>query len=66
MQINTEKLLTISHFAEIKKISRQHIYRLVQNEELTLVEIDKIKFVLLDEKAENLIRKRREKTKRNE
>jgi len=64
MQINTEKLLTISHFAEIKKISRQHIYRLAQNDELTLIEIDKIKFIYLDEKAENLTRKRRKKTKK--
>lgn len=66
MQIYTEKLLTISNFALRKGISRQHIYRLAAENELTIIEIDGIKFIYIDDKAENLSRKRKEKIKKND
>lgn len=59
MKVNIEKLLTISNFSESKGLSRQHVYRLTEKGELTLVIIDGIKFILLDEKAEDFVKKRR-------
>lgn len=59
MIINTEDLLTIANFASLKQLSRQHIYRLIESNELTKVEIDGVSFILQDEKAKNFIRKRK-------
>jgi hypothetical protein len=58
MNINIEKLLTVTNYAILKGISRQHIYRLVQNQELTMIKIDGINFIFLDEKAIDFVRKR--------
>jgi predicted ATP-dependent serine protease len=58
MEINTEKLLTISNFALLKGLSRQHVYKLVENKELTLVLIDGVSFIFMDEKANDFVRKR--------
>ena len=58
MNINIEKLLTVSNYANLKGISRQHIYRLVDNQELTMIKIDGVNFILLDEKALDFVRKR--------
>ena len=58
MKININDLLTVSSFAKLKEISRQHIYRLIDNHELTMIEIDGVKFILLDEKAADFVRKR--------
>ena len=58
MNINIEKLLTVSNYANLKGISRQHIYRLVDNQELTMIKIDGVNFILLDEKAADFVRKR--------
>lgn len=58
MKVNIEKLLTVSNYAISKGISRQHVYRLVDNQELTLVKIDGVNFILLDEKALDFVRKR--------
>jgi excisionase family DNA binding protein len=58
MNVNIDNLMTVSNYANLKGLSRQHVYRLVQNNELTLIEIDGIKFILLDEKAVDFVRKR--------
>lgn len=65
MKIEIDKLITVSNYAKSKNLSRQHVYRLAENKEITLVNIDKIAFVYLDEKAINFIRKRKQKTKKN-
>ena len=59
MKIDIEKLVTVSNFANEKKLSRQHVYRLADNEELTLIKIDNISFILLDNKANEFERKRK-------
>ena len=40
MNVNIEKLLTVTNYANLKGISRQHIYRLVDNQELTMIKIE--------------------------
>ncbi|MEX0723904.1 MAG: hypothetical protein WD357_01990 [Gracilimonas sp.] len=59
MKIDTNKLQTISNFAEEKGITRQHVYRLIKNKEINGIEIDGVSFVILDEKAEHFKRKRK-------
>lgn len=59
MKINIENLMTISNYAKLKNLSRQHVYRLIENEELTLVKIDGISFIYMDDKAKDFIKKRR-------
>lgn len=59
MKINIENLITISNYAKLKNLSRQHVYRLIENGELTLVKIDGISFIYMDEKANDFIKKRR-------
>jgi hypothetical protein len=58
MKIDLDKLLTVSNFALSKGLSRQHVYRLVENNELTLIKIDGISFIFMDEKAIDFVRKR--------
>ena len=59
MLLNTEELLTIANFASLKQLSRQHVYRLIESNEITKVEIDGVLFILQDEKAKNFLRKRK-------
>jgi len=59
MKIDIDKLITVSNFANEKKLSRQHVYRLAENEELTLIKIDNISFILLNNKANDFERKRK-------
>ena len=61
MKINIEKLLTVSNFANFKSLSRQHVYRLIENSELTLITIDGISFIFMDEKAIDFVKKRNSK-----
>ena len=61
MKIDIDKLLTVSNFAILKGLSRQHVYRLIENKELTLISIDGISFILMDEKAVDFVRKRNRK-----
>lgn len=61
MQVNTEQLITITNFAKQKGLARQHVYRLIESGDINSVIIDGISFVLLDDKSENLQRKRKEK-----
>ena len=65
MQINTEQLITVTNFANLKGITRQHVYRLIESGDINAIAIDGISFVLLDDKSENLQRKRKEKTIKN-
>ena len=58
MRIDSNKLKTVSTFAKEKGFARQHVYRLIKNDEINSIEIDGIKFIILDKKSENLERKR--------
>jgi len=58
MQINIKKLITISNYAKLKQITRQHVYRLVLSNEIDEVKIDDVAFIYLDDKALNFERKR--------
>jgi DNA-binding phage protein len=64
MQINPEKLLTVTNFAKQKGLTRQHIYRLIDAGSINSISIDNILFVVLDEKSENFQRIRKEKRKK--
>lgn len=64
MKVEIEKLITVSNYAKQKGLSRQHVYRLASSNELTLIQIDEIAFILLDEKSEGYTRKRKERTKK--
>lgn len=59
MIVDTNFLLTVSNFAKQKGLSRQHVYRLLDNNELSYVKIDSITFVYLDEKTLSFERKRK-------
>ena len=61
MQIDSNKLKTVSNFAEEKGFTRQHVYRLIKGDEVNTIQIDGIIFVIKDEKAESLDRKRSKK-----
>jgi len=58
MQINIKKLITISNYAKLKQITRQHVYRLVLSNEIDEVKIDDVAFIYLDDKALSFERKR--------
>jgi hypothetical protein len=59
MLIDKNKLVTISNFAKIKGITRQHAYRLILSKEITEVKIDDVTFIYLDDKAITFERKRK-------
>jgi uncharacterized protein YqfB (UPF0267 family) len=61
MQVNSEKLLTITNFAKQKGLTRQHVYRLIDSGIFSSIQIDGIQFVVLDELAEKFKRQRKEK-----
>jgi len=63
MQIDSEKLLTVTNFGKQKGLTRQHIYRLIDAGMITSILIDNILFVVLDEKADNLKRQRKKSNK---
>jgi hypothetical protein len=65
MLVDINKLISVANFAKQKEMSRQHIYRLFESGELTLIKIDDLAFVYLDEKAENYKRKRQPKMKKD-
>lgn len=64
MLIDIEKLETITNYAKKKNLSRQHVYRLAENDELTIMRIDEVAFIYLDEKALNFERKRKIKSRK--
>lgn len=63
MQIDSEKLLTVTNFAKQKGLTRQHIYRLIDAGIINSIVIDNIIFVILDKKAKNLERQRKKSNK---
>lgn len=63
MLVEIEKLISVTNFAKLHGLSRQHVYRLFESDELTLIKIDELSFVYLDEKAENYKRRRKPKIK---
>jgi isopentenyldiphosphate isomerase len=58
MEIEINKLITITNYAKLKQITRQHVYRLVMSNEITEVKIDEVAFICLDDKALSFERKR--------
>ena len=58
MKVDIDQLMTVTNYGKLKDLTRQHVYRLIQNGELTMVEIDGIKFLLLDKQALDFQRKR--------
>ena len=51
MKIDTEKLKTFKNFGVMKNISRQRIYRLAEAGRFDTIEIDGVKFVIINDKA---------------
>jgi hypothetical protein len=62
MLIDIDKLETITNYARKKNLSRQHVYRLADNDELTIMRIDEVAFIYLDDKALNFERRRKVKS----
>ena len=61
MKIDINKLVTVTNYAKMKGITRQHAYRLILNNEITEIKIDDVVFIYLDDKALALERKRKRK-----
>ena len=59
MRIDSNKLKTVTNFAEEKGFTRQHVYRLIKSEELNSIDIDGVRFIIIDEKSKDLKRKRK-------
>lgn len=53
MKIDTLKLKTLSNFGKMKGLSRQRVHILVQDGRFDTIEIDGVKFIVLNDKAEN-------------
>lgn len=51
MKIDSEKLKTVKNYGDMKNISRQRIYKLVEANKLDSIDIDGVKFILMNEKA---------------
>lgn len=57
MKINTDKLKTYPKFGILKNISKQRVYKLVEAERLDSIEIDGVKFIIMNNKAIKYIKK---------
>ena len=51
MKLETNSLRTFRNFGKMKNISRQRIYRLVEAGRFDTIEIDGVKFIIMNEKA---------------
>lgn len=58
MEVNIKKLQTITNYANFKNLSRQHVHRLLDRGEINCLVIDGVKFVYLDEKSVDFVKKR--------
>ena len=58
MFIESNKLKTVSNFADEKDVTRQHVYRLIKGNEINSINIDGVLFVIMDKKAKNFEKKR--------
>ena len=53
MKVDISKLKTLPNFAKMVGISRQRIHILVQENRFDIIEIDGVKFIVVNEKALN-------------
>lgn len=51
MKIDTNILKTFANYGKLKNISRQRIYRLVEAGRFDTIEIDGVKFIVMNDKA---------------
>ena len=51
MKIDIDTLKTFTNFGRMKKISRQRIHILVQDGRFDTIEIDGVKFIIMNDKA---------------
>ena len=51
MKIDTNELKTFNNFGKLKNISRQRIYKLVEAGKFDTIEIDGVKFIVMNSKA---------------
>ncbi len=51
MNINSEKLRTVKNYGNMKNISRQRIYKLVEANKLDSIDIDGVRFIIMNDKA---------------
>jgi hypothetical protein len=51
MKIDTNKLKTLPKFGKLKNLSKQRVYQLVEIGRFDIVEIDGVKFILMNDKA---------------
>jgi len=46
MNIDTTKLITVSNYAKLKKLSRSAIYKRISRHTLSTIDIDGVKFIV--------------------
>lgn len=51
MKVDTLKLKTLPNFGKMKGLSRQRVHILVQDGRFDTIEIDGVKFIVLNDKA---------------
>ena len=51
MKIDTNKLKTFPKFGKLKNLSKQRVYQLVEIGRFDTIEIDGVKFIIMNEKA---------------
>ena len=51
MKVELKKLKTFSNFGKIKNLSRQRVYKLVESGKFDSIDIDGVKFIILNQKA---------------
>ncbi len=51
MKVEITKLKTIPNFAKMKSLSRQRVHILLKDRRFDVIEIDGVKFILLNDKA---------------
>jgi hypothetical protein len=64
MKIEINNLITVTNFAILKGITRQHVYRLIESKLINSVSIDGILFIVKDKIAEDLQRQRKERVRK--
>jgi hypothetical protein len=51
MKIDSKELKTIKNYGDTKNISRQRIYKLVEAGKLDSLDIDGVRFIIMNDKA---------------
>ncbi len=51
MRIDSKALKTFKNFGKMKNLSRQRVYQLVESGKFDSIEIDGVKFIILNQKA---------------